>query len=326
MANWKRVNKDLQHRLSTMARFGQSKHEAKQTARAEYIKAHGDTRGWNPSKVEGIYGIGTMETYRAAMEDFSKWCAAHNVGKAEKITRETGAQYLKEREAEGKSAWTVSRDMSAINKVFGYGFTKKELGLSDRRQEDVKRSREDCQHDRYAHQERYAEQMTFARACGCRRQSIEQVRYENLVWKNGRVVAVQLTEKGGKTRTAPVLNEYKDRITELAHQVEERHDDMEGPLGKERLFLGEYSHMVDNHSLRAEYAANLFRQLEAERAAGVPLCEGDFQVERLCNLRGKDRSDDPQYKGHDRDICGMVSGALGHNRLEVVFTSYAYKM
>lgn len=55
MANWKRIDKSLQHRLSGMARFGQSKHEAKQEARAAYLKEHGTLTGWNPSKVDGIY-------------------------------------------------------------------------------------------------------------------------------------------------------------------------------------------------------------------------------------------------------------------------------
>lgn len=326
MANWKRINKDLQHRLGKMAKFGQSKHEAKQEARAAYLREHGDLKGWNPSKVEGIFGIGTMETYRAAMEDFSKWCAEKGINNANRISRNDGILYLREREAQGISAWTISRDMSALNKVFDYGYTKKEVGLRERQQEDVKRSREACDHDRHAHEERYKDQMDFARACGCRRQSVERVQYGDLVWNNGRVVAVHLTEKGGKERTAPILNEYKDRITEIAKAMEERHDEMvDGDLRGARIF-DEYGKLIDNHALRAEYAAGLLHQLEQERAEGKPLCEGDFNVERLCNLRGRDISDDPTYKGHDRDICGMVSGALGHNRLEVVFSSYNYKM
>lgn len=326
MASWKRINKDLQHKLSVMARFGQSKHEAKQIAKENYLQVHGNLDGWNPSKVDGIFSIGTMETYRSAMEDFSKWCADKGMRNINQISRNDGIIYLRERAADGKSAWTVSRDMSALNKVFGYDYSKKELGLSERRQEDVRRSREECQHDKYAHEEKYKDQIDFARACGCRRQSIEQVRYQDLIWHNGHVVAVRLVEKGGKEREAPILNEYKDRITEIAQQVSENHDFSKGELGVERLFPGEYSHLIDNHSLRAEYAACLLHQLEQEREQGLPLCQGEFEVERLCNLRGRDISDNPEYKGHDRDICGMVSGALGHNRLEVVFSSYNYKM
>lgn len=326
MANWKKLDRELQHKLGKLARFGQSKHEAKQATREAYIREHGDLKGWNPSKVEGIYGIQTMETYRAAMTDFAKYMAEHGVRRSKDISRNDAIQYLRDRQAEGKSAWTTTRDMSAINKLFGFNLTKKEVGLKDRRAEDVKRSRQECAHDKYVNEAKNKDMMDFTRGCGCRRQSIEQVRYGDLRWNNGRVVAVKLTEKGGKTRIAPMLNEYKDRLTEIAKAVEERHDDMEGDIQADKVFVEKYSRQVDNHALRAEYAAKLLHQLEQERSEGRPLCEGDFAVERLCNLRGRDRSDDPKYKGHDRDICGMVSGALGHNRLEVVFSSYNYKM
>ena len=63
----KRIFGGLQNRLSKLARFGQSKHEAKQAARETYIKEHGTLVGYNPAKVNGIFSLGTMETYRAAM-------------------------------------------------------------------------------------------------------------------------------------------------------------------------------------------------------------------------------------------------------------------
>ena len=61
----KRILGGLQNRLSKLARFGQSKHEAKQAARAAYLKEHGNLDGYNPARVDGIFSIGTMETYRA---------------------------------------------------------------------------------------------------------------------------------------------------------------------------------------------------------------------------------------------------------------------
>ena len=54
----------------------------------------------------------------------------------------------------------------------------------------------------------------------------------------------------------------------------------------------------------------------------IALCGGDFDPRSLVNLRGKDGETDAPYREHDRDICGMVSGALGHNRLEIVFQNY----
>lgn len=316
---YKRINNGFQHRLSEMAKFGESKHAAKQVEREKYRHEHGTLQGYNPTKVDGIYSVSTMETYRKAAEYFAKWLSENTpVKNASQVTREHACQYLKDRGA-ATSAWTVGVYMAMINKLYGFGLTKKELGLKDRKQADIKRSRYDCPNDRYIDHDRYAQQINFARGCGCRRQSVLKVRAKDVEWRNGRVVGVRLVEKGGRKRTAPVLNDYKDRITQIVQ------DSLKAdPTGNSMLFT-EYDKYIDNHSFRADYSAAMMHQLEAERAAGLPLFGGDFEPERLINLKGTDRSDDPKYRDHDRDICAMVSGALGHCRLRIVFDSYMHK-
>lgn len=316
---FKRINGGLQHRLSQMAKFGESKHAAKKVEREKYKQEHdGSLKGYNPTKVDGIYSIGTMETYRQAADDFAKWLSTNTTIKnASQITREHACRYLRERGA--LSAWTVGRDMSMINKLFEYNLTRKELGLKDRKKADIKRSRHNCTNDRYIDYDRYARQIDFARACGCRRQMILAVSFRDVELKNNRVVGIRLTEKGGRKRTAPILNDYKDRVTEIVRDALKA-----DPTGKSPLFK-EYDKYIDNHSFRADYAAALLHQLEYERANGLPLFGGDFEPERLINLRGADKSDDPKFRNHDRDIVAMVSGALGHNRLRVVFDSYLHR-
>ena len=137
----KRIFGGLQHRLFKLARFRQSKHEAKQLARDAYIKVHGSLKGYNPTKVEGIFSLGTMQTYRAAMELFASWCATHGIKHEGQITEILTSAYLKEREQSGMSAWTVSRDMAAINKVLGFDLSKKELGLRQQNKTEIIRSR-----------------------------------------------------------------------------------------------------------------------------------------------------------------------------------------
>lgn len=85
----KRILGGLQNRLSKLACFGQSKHKAKQAAKAAYLKEHGNLDGYNPAKVDGIFSIGTMETYRAAMQPFAEWCSTHNVKNAGRSPRHT---------------------------------------------------------------------------------------------------------------------------------------------------------------------------------------------------------------------------------------------
>ncbi len=263
--------------------------------------------------VEGIFSFKTMESYCQTAKEFSVWASNHGCKKASDISRELAGQYLKERQANGKSAWTVSKDMSALNKIFNYNLSKAELGLKNRSLTDITRSRNETSNDNRSFS-KYNDQITFAKGTVCRRQSVTKVRLEDCVRNaEGKVVAVKLTEKGGKTRVAPVLNEYKDKVTEVIN----KHISGEGkPL------FNTYDSHIDNHAFRSQYATALMYQLESERAAMVALCGGDFDPRSLVNLRGKDAETDAPYREHDRDICGMVSGALGHNRLEIVFQNY----
>ena len=308
-----RINRDLGHRLSCLKRFGQSKHEAKAAAREAYIKEHGNLKGYNPSKVDGIFSIGTMESYRQTASEFAKWAADGGCKRTSDISRELAGRYLQERQAAGKSPWTTSKDMAALNKLFQFDLTKSELGLQTRSLKEITRSRNETENDRRDFS-RDKDQICFAKATGCRRQSMLRVCPDDLHRNStGKVVAVTLTEKGGKTRTAPVLNTYKDQLTEVV--------DRHAAKPYQPLFTHYDSH-IDNHAFRAEYASALMRQLEDERVVGQALCGGDFDPRALVNLKGRDAQSDTPYRGHDRDICAMVSGALGHNRLEVVFQSY----
>ena len=84
------------------------------------------------------------------------------------------------------------------------------------------------------------------------------------------------------------------------------------------------SYDIKNHRLRAEYASKLLHQLENERTEGKPLFGGEFPLSDYCCLKGKDKKRGPKTKEHDTDLVAAVSGALGHNRVEVVLRHYMY--
>ncbi|MBS5622570.1 MAG: site-specific integrase [Clostridium sp.] len=93
--------------------------------------------------MDGIFSLGTMETYRAAMQPFAKWLSAHQVKNASQIIKAHAAAYLREREAVGLSFRTASRDMATINQTMGFDLNKKELGLRSRKKSEITRSREE---------------------------------------------------------------------------------------------------------------------------------------------------------------------------------------
>ena len=310
----KRILGGLQNRLSKLARFGQSKHEAKQAARDAYLKEHGNLEGYNPARVDGIYSIGTMETYRAAMQPFAKWLAAHKVKNAAQITKAHAAAYLRERERAGLSSWTVSRDLSAINKALGFELSKRELGLRQRKKSEIIRSREETANDKRQFS-KYRDQITVAKACGCRRAFITRITPNDCVRNSrGQVVGIRVVEKGGKERVAPVLNAYKNRVTSIVNRAQE---------ASQPLFTAYDSH-IDNHRFRAEYCAALLKQLEEEQAQGKPWFGGDLRPQNYIHLSGRDKHCGDTYHGYPTQVVAAVSGAMGHNRLEIVFSHYNY--
>lgn len=310
----KRIFGGLQNRLSKLARFGQSKHEAKQAARESYFKEHGNLEGYNPAKVDGIFSLGTMETYRAAMQPFAKWLSAHKVKNAAQITKAHAAAYLQEREAAGLSSWTVSRDMAAINKVLGFDLSKKELGLRQRKKAEITRSREETENDRRRFG-KFQDQITVAKACGCRRASITRITPNDCVRNSrGQVVGIRVVEKGGKERIAPVLNTYKEQVTAIVNKAQE---------ASKPLFTAYDTH-IDNHRFRAEYCSALLKQLEQENSEGKSWFGGDLRAENYIHLSGRDKHCGDTYRGHPTQVVAAVSGAMGHNRLEIIFSHYNY--
>ena len=114
-----------------------------------------------------------------------------------------------------------------------------------------------------------------------------------------------------------MLVEYKAEVTEIV-------DRLTNERGYDVPLFDSYGGHVRNHRLRAEYAAALLHQMEAARAAGEPLFGGEFPITDYCRLKGKDKKRGPKTQGHDTDLVAAVSGALGHNRVEVVLRHYMY--
>lgn len=89
------------------------------------------------------------------------------------------------------------------------------------------------------------------------------------------------------------------------------------------LFTAYDSH-IDNHRFRAEYCAALLKQLEEEQAQGKPWFGGDLRPQNYIHLSGRDKHCGDTYHGYPTQVVAAVSGAMGHNRLEIVFSHYNY--
>lgn len=288
----------MHKKINNLIAIGTSRHEIK--------KLTGD----NSSPF--IHSAGTADAYRQTVNEFSNWLKDNKnevwrTKDLNSITKDVAYEYLQERESRGLSAWTVTKDMSAINKTLKLSLTKKEGNLSERRLQDITRSREVKEHDSKYNQINYAEQIDIARAFGLRRESITGGNYaikESSFFIKNNNLYVSVIEKGGRYREAQCLESYKNDIVSrynvefrdsftknefIEHYVDDKSDTL----------FDKYTAKIDNHAFRAEYGQDLYKELASEQ-----------QV--LKN----------DYHGYDSDIIKRVSENLGHSRKDVVVNHY----
>lgn len=288
MARRPSLNHQMHLRMQAMRCFGQSKHQAKKEYR-KYCEENGIE--WNPAKTFGIHSYVTYGNYKQVSKQFIAYMREHHrsIKDINDITKEHAKEYLRFRDSQGLSPYTVSKDMAALNKLFNFDMTKKDMGLRERSYKEITRSRTPKRHDRKYNPENYREQITFAKASGARRESVLRVTPADFRFnESGEVKSVFLREKGGREREATILREYRDEIEKIIKGK---------PVG--RPLFDKYTTKIDNHAFRAEYARKRYKEL----------VEG----------KGKDNRD---YRGYDRECIKQVSKDLGHNRLAVVVEHY----
>lgn len=303
----------INQRMNALNRIGESKHQAKQDYRN-----HCERNGlqWNPAKANGIFSHKTFDAYKQSTTEFSKWLKENHpeVRHINQIEKQHSINYLQQRQDQGKSAWTLSKDMSALNKVFNLNVTKQEAGIRERSYRDAERSRVERQHDRSYNAQNYRQQIDFAKAFGVRRESIYNGQYQvkdvSLFRHDGKIYA-SVIEKGGRYREAPCLEKMQSTIEKHFPHISERE-----PLTKEQFqaiystsenyLFDRYSNKIDNHAFRHEYARNLYQEALKEL--------NEKHTEREVVL----------HRGFDRDALGQVSEALGHSpeRTTVVLEHY----
>ena len=305
----KNIKIQLNKRLNSLLRIRESKHQAKKEYK-QYCQENNIP--WNPAKTVGIHSIATAEAYRQTVNEFGDWLKANHkeIRNLEQIDKNVAYEYLKYKEEQGNSAWSVSKDMSAINKCLNLNLNKAEGGLQRRSYKDITRSREERQHDQKYNAENYKNQILLAKAFGVRRETILGGSYQakdvSLYSKDGNIY-IRVIEKGGRYREAQCLKSYQGDILK-AFNVKEGEQ-----LTKEQFqalyetstnyLFNKYTTKIDNHAFRSEYATLRYEELVNQK-----------------QLKGEIIKDD--YRGYDKDLVLQVSQDLGHNRPSVVVEHY----
>lgn len=266
-------------------------------------------------RVEGIHSVQTAETYRRTIKLFGEHLKSEGVKNIKNITSENINSFFDGRR-DDKSAYTLKRELAAINKVLNSRFSSRDFALPDRSRASITNNRGYASHRPINASNR--PKIDFVSACGCRRSSIATVKVSDCIKDNdGLVIGVHLTEKGGRERYAVVLESYRDSITEM---VNNRYESLGGNDGV--LFDSPLDKNINPHWYRSEYAVNLYNDLDNCEGDYYNGCRGMF-VDDDALKRAIERYGRPS--GYDAECVGEVSQALGHNRLEVALVHYLNK-
>lgn len=294
--------------LNALNCYGQSKYLAKQES---YRKG-------NKGKVKGIYSKKTMQDYKKIAEQFQFWSKTkgYNFKSLADVSDSHLLQYLKERQELGKSSWTISHDLSALNKIFSREITKKGTGLKSRQNSDIKNNRGLGNNYRPSIYKSNKQLIDFISATGIRRQSITVINPTNAIRdKKGIVIGFSVIEKGGKSRNCYVIKSKQAEITFFV----DTHQSKNG----NKPFWNKADKNLNTHWYRAEYAKALYNDLVFSGNNRQDYFSGyrDFfvnssKLEKATNGHGQ------ITKGYNTEYLAIVSQNLGHNRIDVVYANY----
>ena len=298
----KNITIQLNRRIDELLRIGEKK-----------IKVNG--------RVDGIHSIKTADSYRGTANRLAEVCKSMGVKSIDDIDKDVVSKYMDS--YRNASAWTVSRELSATNKLLSTNYTPSDFGFTQRRTyTSVKNNRGDLSKSSTAHKPENQDGLYFASATGCRRSSITRVTANDAVRSaNGLIIGFTFCEKGGRCRTAPVLLSERQNLT---YWVDSK---LKGGHSPSAPLIDYISPNAGCHRMRSEYARNLYYELKDAKERGIDAYDGrkyDLFID-------KDKFDynynNPRFKGDtihgfQKDLALEISFALGHNRLDVSIYSY----
>lgn len=241
-------------RIEDLKMIGKSKHAAK---RLEKQRCAQCGEKWNPSRVPGIYSYRTADAYRAEGMQFVKWERKNHpdfkiLGQ---IPLEHLREYLEEGIIQGKSAWTIACQRSALAKIFGVTGPEIKEDIPPRCLKDrIKGKLCDLRH---FNPENHLILRRFSKACGLRDHEIRALTPDKIFTnRHNQEVLVRVDKgKGGKRRIAHVMENEKNFVLELAKAASE--------AGFEKVFQN-VPKDAPVHTWRHDYATARYEELREE--------------------------------------------------------------
>ena len=271
-----------------------------------------------------IYGRASLKTHLSRIDQLEKWLKQQHpeVHNLNQISRDLVGEYLKFQEDRGRSAWTVSADIAAINHVMiGSGkwdksISKSDYGLRQRRQQEIKNNRGETRwkQEGRGSESTYEKELEYGRAFGLRRSELvgnnsQHARASTASLyrtPDGRLHNVTIG-KGGRYRTSECLASYQ-KI------VEERYK----PYIQNVTVLPDRETFLERYKDSEDFFKSISRSVRIHHE-----CRQYYAEEKLKELQRENRCQSGQnFKCNnvllDKGQALFVSNQLGHNRLDVL--------
>ena len=308
-------------RLTSMLSFGESKTEAKKD---------GSIRN-------KIFSRSTYRTYWKHIKYYLGYLKEnHPECTTLKKARNYVGEWLKIRELEGHSAWTIQTEAKALGKLFDISPDDPDYyDPPKRHRKDIKRSRLPAKRDMHFSKKKNHEFICFCKSTGERISEVSKLKGKDLVTrsdiikenataKDGTWHKVALKDalcfeneyylhifgKGGRERYSPIIGEYADIAVAR----------MKATLPENKVWPHIPSN-ADIHSYRSEYATAIYKQY-ARNIDDIPYDQINKGTGKKYQSGVYACRKDERGKKLDKKAMLMASKALGHNRIEVVANNY----
>lgn len=222
MSKRKNIRQQLRNALHEQRRAGtgRTRHEDKKMNNGQVI-------------YDKIYSDLSLKTHLSRIEGFAAWLKNNHpeVRDLQDITQDIAGQYLQQQQNDNKSAYTISADMLALNRVqiatgnWEQPIKKSDYGLKNRNFSDLKNNNNHNRTDAQLQKDeimryKYKEIIAYGQAFGLRRSELlpsdsrQTVAGSNSLYeKNGKIYHVT-TGKGGRLRAVECLDSHVKYITD----------------------------------------------------------------------------------------------------------------
>lgn len=245
---------------------------------------------------EKIYSWFTFKTYLKHGAYFLNWAKEQHGVKTLEEAKPFVNEWIKSREADGMSAYTMKLEASAMAKIYNLDTAELYKG-QNRARAGITRSRGQKIRDKHFSDEKHSELIRFCRATGLRRGELTQIKGSDLIIKDNQAfLEVTRNTKGGRPRLVPLVLDT-DFVQQLLFSA-----------GENKVFPA-VPNGADIHGYRADFATTLYKKL-ARDIKDIP--KEDRYICRK-DLKGV---------VYDKKAMLEVSRALGHNRIDVIAGHY----